>query len=167
MKAKSRIRKLVAAATIMTAAAGLTAFTAGSAFAITAAPAQFQGGWATVCNSHGCLLDRGHGYRVTLEAGGGTLFYMSASIVDGRQAWSICTGEAVQGGPEPDCLEPSPSNHYVYDESDAFDSSETWLSYSNGALKNDYDGLNMTAPSAGGYVYVGGGPPNGSNEWSS
>lgn len=48
-------------------------------------------------------------------------------------------------------------------ESDAFDISERWSQYSNGALKIDYDGLNMTASS--GHVYVVGGLANGSNEW--
>lgn len=162
MKAKSRFRKLVAPAAIMAAALSLSPITAGSASAAVAAPAKVSGGWGTICNDYGCLFDNGHGKRVTLDADGGTLFFMFAFIVDGRQAYYICTGD---DAPDVDCLEPSPSNSDIYDESYANDSSETWISYSNGALKDCYDGLNMTAHTAGGYVSVGGGPPNGSNEW--
>ena len=158
MKVKSRICKLVAAATMMAAAIGFTAITAGSASAATAVSAQFSG-YTTVCNSYGCLLDNGHGNIVTLDPDGGTLFYVEEYIyVDGYQDLVIYDGS--------DCLEPSPSNHYVYDESCPGDSSEVWLQYPNDALKNYYDGLNLTAPTADGYVYVGGGPANGSNEWS-
>jgi hypothetical protein len=162
---KSRISKLAVAVTMIAAAAGLTAITAGGASAaITthtvraayAAPA--QSGYL-VCNGYACLADHGHGYLITDDSSTYTTFtFTNGQIVNGNPAYLM----RMNGGH--DCLNVA-SNGYVYDDACASgDHNELWWFYANGAIKNVHTGLNMTA--TGGYVYTAGGPLSLANCWS-
>jgi hypothetical protein len=129
----------------------------------TAAQAQTQ---YYVCLNNGndvCLTNPGHGYAVYVSGGSTTTFTFTNLYVSGGHNYYLMR---INGGV--DCLNVSPVDHLVWDDSCVpGDSNELWW-HPGDTLQNLGAGLNMTADiSVSDLVYVAGGPANrNTNQWA-